>query len=228
LPTRIYAATRAGVFRSNDAGASWSALNAGLPSLDVFDVAIDVTGSLLRAATGAGLFEYRSGPASPPPARVAVIEYFHAGFGHYFITSDVDEIAKLDRGTTVGWTRTGFQFNAFATLGDDTSPVCRFFSTAFATKSSHFYTPFEFECTKVKGNSDWFLETAAAFNIAVPAADGSCAAGTLPVYRLYNDGQGAAPNHRYTTDLNERARMLVHGWIPEGVGADAVEMCAPL
>ncbi|HEY3180325.1 MAG TPA: hypothetical protein VGL25_15770 [Casimicrobiaceae bacterium] len=227
-PARIYAATQAGVFVSNDAAANWIALNSGLPSLDVYDFAVDRTGSLLRAATGAGLFEYRIGPPSPPPATVPVIEYFHAGFGHYFVTSDVDEITKLDNGTTVGWKRTGFRFNAYATSGDDTSPVCRFFSTAFAPKSSHFYTPFAFECTKVQANADWLLESIAAFNIAVPDVDGSCAAGTVPVYRMYNDGQGAAPNHRYTTDFNERANMLAQRWVPEGIGADAVEMCSPL
>ena len=227
-PTRIYAATQDGVFKSIDGVANWTTLNSGLPSLDVYDVAVDRTGSLLRAATSAGLFEYRIGPASPPPATVAVVEYFHAGFGHYFVTSDATEIAKLDNGTTPGWKRTGFQFNAYATAGDDTATVCRFFSTAFAPKSSHFYTPFAFECAKVQANTDWLLESTAAFEIALPGADGSCSVGALPVYRLYNDGQGAAPNHRYTTDFNERVKMLAQGWIPEGLGAEAVEMCSPL
>jgi len=226
-PAHVYAATQAGVFKSNDSAASWRALNSGLPTLNVFDFAIDRTGSLLRAATDAGLYEYRIGPASPPPRTVPVIEYFHEGFGHYFMTSDTDDISKLDNGTTIGWTRTGFQFNAYATPGDDTSPVCRFFSTAFAPKSSHFYTPFAFECAKVQANSDWTLENTAAFHI-VDTTDGSCVAGTKPVYRLYNNGQGAAPNHRYTVDLTARAQMIAQGWIPEGIGLDGVEMCSPL
>jgi photosystem II stability/assembly factor-like uncharacterized protein len=227
-PSQIYAATHSGAFRTTNGAASWTPINSGLPNLDVGSISIDRTGLLLRAATSVGLFEYRIGPALPPPATVSVVEFFHAGFGHYFVTSDVDEIAKLDNGTTIGWQRTGFRFNAYATPGDDTSPVCRFFSTAFAPKSSHFYTSFAFECTKVQANTDWLLESTAAFNIAVPAVDGSCAAGTLSVFRLYNDGQGAAPNHRYTTDLNERARMLAQGWVPEGLGPDGVEMCSPI
>ena len=52
-------------------------------------------------------------------------------------------------------------------------------------------------------------------------------AGTTPVYRLYNEGQGAAPNHRYTTDLALRSQMIAKGWTPEGLGALGVIMCAP-
>jgi hypothetical protein len=65
--------------------------------------------------------------------------------------------------------------------------------------------------------------------VAVPdLITGACPAGTQPVYRLYNNGMGAAPNHRYTTSLATRAAMLAQGWVPEGYGADAVIMCAPL
>ena len=53
------------------------------------------------------------------------------------------------------------------------------------------------------------------------------AAGTTPVYRLYNQGQGGAPNHRYTTDLGVRSQMLAQGWVPEGFGPVGVVMCAP-
>mgnify|MGYP000208009016 CR=1 FL=1 len=37
--------------------------------------------------------------------------------------------------------------------------------------------------------------------------------------RLYNDGQGGAPNHRYTTLVTIRDAMLAQGWIAEGVTA---------
>jgi hypothetical protein len=118
------------------------------------------------------------------------------------------------------------QFNA-SVSGTATSPVCRFFSTAFAPKSSHFYSPFDAECTKVRGDAHWQLETSDAFDIAVPSATGTCASGSAPVYRLYNNGQGGAPNHRYTTDQGVRAQMIAKGWVPEGIGPDAVQMCAP-
>jgi len=225
-PSQIYAATLGGVYRSTDGAASWAPFNAGLPSPLVYGLSIDRTGSLLRAATDAGLFEYRvSGP--PVAATAPLVEYVHAGFGHYFITSRPDEITKLDNGTFVGWSRTGSEFNAFAAPNPNSAPVCRFFSTAFAPKSSHFYTPFAAECATRRADPHWLLESADAFDIAVPAADGSCAASFAPVYRLYNNGQGGAPNHRYTTDLIVRAQMIAQGWMPEGLGPDAVQMCSP-
>jgi len=68
------------------------------------------------------------------------------------------------------------------------------------------------------------------FNVPVPATDGTCAAGTIPVYRLYNNGQGAAPNHRFTTDLTVRDTMLARAadkaWIAEGMGI-GVGFCSP-
>src|SRR5207244_2994874 len=94
-------------------------------------------------------------------------------------------------------------------------PVCRFFSTAFAPKSSHFYTADPAECAQVKTMSAWQYE-GDVFVVARPAS-GECPAATAPLYRLYNDGQGGAPNHRYTTCPVVRDRMLGKGWIYEGV-----------
>ena len=175
------------------------------------------------ALDSAELYDY----GVPPPTSVPLIEYFHAGFDHYFITSIREEIDKLDNGTFAGWARTGLQFNAYATPNGNSVPVCRLFSAAFAPKSSHFYSPFYLECFARREDSAWTSESFDAFDIAVPAADGSCATGLTPVYRLYNNGQGGAPNHRYTTDLNVRAQMIAQGWVPEGLGPDAVEMCSP-
>ena len=160
-------------------------------------------------------------------AKLPAIEYHHAAFDHYFMTAIPDEIAKLDSGVFAGWTRTAASFNVY--VGDQvgTSPVCRFFSTAFDPKSSHFYTPFQEECVGLQRGITWQFE-ARVFNIGVPDAAGNCPAGTQPVYRLYNQGMGAAPNHRYTTSLATRAIMVAQGWIPEGIGPDAVEMCAPV
>jgi hypothetical protein len=55
---------------------------------------------------------------------------------------------------------------------------------------------------------------------------GRCPSATQPVYRLYNDGQGGAPNHRFTTSASVRARMLASGYIAEGAGS-GVGWCAP-
>jgi len=174
-------------------------------------------------ASGNGL----AGSQPPPsPNVVAAIEYHHADFDHYFITTIPDEITKLDNGTFAGWARTGRQINVYQAAASGLKTVCRFFSTAFAPKSSHFYTPDAAECATVKANPNWTFE-GEVFYTVTPAQDGTCPAGLNPVYRVYNNGQGAAPNHRYTTDLAVRATMLAQGWIPEGYGTIGVIMCAP-
>ena len=163
--------------------------------------------------------------ARSPFALPPIVEYYHAAFDHYFMTSIADEIAKLDGGAYVGWARTGQAFNPNGTVPWEAAVVCRFFSTAFGPKSSHFYTPDPTECEAVKRNVNWQFE-GPVFRASRPDAAGRCSAGMRPVYRLYNNGQGAAPNHRYTTSLGTRARMLERGWIPEGHGPRGVIMCA--
>ena len=97
-----------------------------------------------------------------PFDRVAVslraIEYYHAAFDHYFITAIADEISKLDAGVFVGWTRTGEAFNVYANAGAGLVPVCRFFTTAFGAKSSHFYAPRGLGCEGTFANPDWQFE----------------------------------------------------------------------
>ena len=150
---------------------------------------------------------------SPPLVRARqAVEFYHAFFGHYFVTIQEDEIAALDTGVFVGWARTGQTFNVYD-LGSGYADVCRFFTTAFAPKSSHFYTPLAFECDLVKQNPDWIYEKI-AFQLRLPE-DGQCPSGTIPVYRLYNNGLTGAPNHRYTTSTAIRAQMIAQGYVAE-------------
>ena len=162
----------------------------------------------------------------PPPIGTA-IEYYHAAFNHYFVTAIADEITKLDNGTFVGWARTGQTFKVYIANQSALAAVCRFFSTSFAPKSSHFYTPDANECSIVKASPNWQFE-AVVFYMGKADVSGNCPSGTQPVYRMYNNGQSGAPNHRYTTSLSVRSQMLNQGWIPEGYGPIGVIMCAPL
>ena len=145
----------------------------------------------------------------------------------YFVTPIPNEIAKLDAGDFAGWARTGLTFNVYPTESApaSASPVWRFFSTAFAPKSSHVYTADVAEYTDLLANPNWRLE-GPVFNVDLPAADGSCVAGDAPIYRLYNNGTGNAPNHRFTIHASERARLIAAGWTPEGPGL-GVGFCAP-
>jgi mono/diheme cytochrome c family protein len=164
-------------------------------------------------------------------SKVLAVEYYNAGFDHYFVTAIPDEITKLDNGTFAGWQRTGLTFNVYAVSNAPagSATVHRFFSTSFAPKSSHFYTANPAEFNNVLNNPNWQYE-GDVFNVPMPGADGTCPAGTLAVYRLYNNGQGGAPNHRFTTDLATRDSMLGRppdkAWVAEGAGI-GVGMCAP-
>ena len=134
------------------------------------------------------------------------IEFYHQGFDHYFVTSAADEIAKLDNGTIAGWVRTGERFHVYTDNPAGSADVCRFFSTTFDPKSSHFYTLDPNECGHVRVNPNWQLEALRVFALLAPGPQGDCPAGSMPVYRLYNNGQGGAPNHRYTTSLARAQR----------------------
>ena len=164
----------------------------------------------------------------PPPPTSSVVEYYHAGFGHYFITSFTADISALDSGKFAGWARTGRTFNAYTSSNGYVTAVCRFFTVAFPPKSSHFYTSNFAECRGLQAsNKDWTFEAEAFYVQQANEQTGSCPTGYRAVYRLYNDGQGGAPNHRYTTDPAVRIEMMGKGWIPEGFGPEGVGFCSP-
>jgi hypothetical protein len=69
-----------------------------------------------------------------------------------------------------------------------------------------------------------------AFDLQLPqgiVGQRTCPAETVPVYRLYNNGQGGAPNHRYTDSLDIFNHMLAQGWIFEGEEQTKVFACGP-
>ena len=165
-------------------------------------------------------------PAPPPP--VNVVEYFHEEYNHYFMTASPIEIAALDAGTFPGWQRTGQVLKAYATPVIGTNPVCRLYNDSFAPKSTHFYSADPNECIYAENFPGWAWQfEGITMYIATPDAAGTCPSGTAPIYRLYNNGMGGAPNHRYTSSTAIKAQMIGQGWVPEGYGADAVIMCMP-
>jgi uncharacterized protein (TIGR03437 family) len=163
-----------------------------------------------------------------PPAIAQAVEYYYADWNFYFETAFPDEIAALDGGAFGGaWKRTGQTFNVWpSALNAAALPTCRFFSTIFAPKSSHFYTPFAAECASLKAGNAWQYE-GIAFYIALVDANGNCPAGTVSLYRAYNNGMGGAPNHRYTTSLDILNQMIAAGWQFEGNGITKVFACVP-
>lgn len=186
-----------------------------------------------RTITEAAVVQLKGGDeAAAKPARERVaVEYFHVGFGHYFVTADPDEIALLDTTSSGGWARTGQSFQVWDDVDPSLVPVCRFWSDqTWTPKSSHFYTPYVDECGKVKTDTAWRFERN-AFMVKMPQGTPgarTCLSGSRPLYRAYNAGKSGAPNHRYTPHPAILDAMLAQGWIMEGEATTRVFACVPL
>jgi hypothetical protein len=174
-----------------------------------------------------------------------VVEYYWPNGDNYFITADPGEQAALDAMSDAAgagldtYNRTGVTFKA-----GGLSPVCRFFGNtnidpathAMYGPISHFFTVLADECSTLQARFNpnalsWKLESPAAFYMTpptVPGIGGSCPAGTLRVYRAFNNSACTTgtckpqPNHRLTIYPGGISEVVVRGWKSEGV-----TMCAP-
>jgi Domain of unknown function (DUF6259) len=175
------------------------------------------------AIAGHRLAVTQAARATPAPTRV--IEYYHAGLDHYFITWVPDEIAKLDAGIVIrGWVRTGQSFNVFTAAQPGSSPVCRYYIPP-GLGNSHFFGRGASECAATGAhNPSFVLEDPAFMQVYLPNG-GTCPAASTPVYRVFSNRPDA--NHRYMTDRGVRDQMTGRGWLAEGDGPDLVVMCAP-
>ena len=168
-------------------------------------------------------------PASPPlppstELTLAAVEYYYALWDAYFVTAAADEIAALDGGAFGGvWKRTGEQFKVYPMTDAKASgaTVWRFFSTAYAPLSSHFYTANIDEYHALVNGTVWQLE-GPVFGVPLADDNGTCPGSNVPVYRMYNNGMRGAPHHRFTTNLTLLGPMRAAGWIYEGVA-----FCSP-
>ena len=112
--------------------------------------------------------------------------------------------------------------------GDSAS--CRFYGSITPGPNSHFYTIDPDECQSLKNlqaitpatEKRWNFESN-DFQSGRPV-NGACSAGTVPIYRAYNDGfaRRLDSNHRITGDLAALNQVIARGWKNEGV-----VMCAP-
>ena len=148
------------------------------------------------------------------------VEFYNANIDHYFMTASADEAVALDSNSSWGWTRTGNTLNVWlsqASAPFNALPVCRFYGIfANGTVGSHFYTVDAAECADVKSRLDWGWGYENDAYYAVQPAGGACPGGTSPIYRVYNNGMGGAPNHRYLMSQADVATMVSQGWGSEG------------
>jgi uncharacterized delta-60 repeat protein len=151
--------------------------------------------------------------------RTTAIEYYNDVVDDYFVTTLPAEVAALESGLFRGWSRTGqsFQVHPIDQLAGS-APVCRFFSgESFTPVLSHFLTPLPDECAAVEQDRHWIFE-GQVFGIDLPSYWGYCPAGQIPLYRMYNNGQGGVPNHRYLIDQEAADALFNDGWVFEGSG----------
>jgi predicted dienelactone hydrolase len=155
-------------------------------------------------------------PLPPDATQRLAIEFYNPSLDHYFITAEPAEAAMLDAGVVVpGWYRTGDNFKVWGRDAPFGVPACRFFGTPGLGPNSHFFTIDPDECAKVMADPAWTYE-GLAFRTDPPMQN-DCPADRVPVVRLYNDGKGGEANHRYLTSHSAIYRMLLQGWIREGV-----------
>ncbi len=189
-----------------------------LPRPNIISALFSISCSLLPGAAAAFPLMARPEP---------VIEYFNVGLGHYFLAMNPNEMAAIEAGSAgPGWVRTGFSFDAYPVPvpsgtycpGDCGTAVSRFYGTPGLGPNSHFYTANAAEAQFLqRPGSGWSFEQL-EFSIPVPDAAGQCAAGLVPVYRVYNNRwMYNDSNHRFVADRAQRDRMLARGWIDEGV-----------
>jgi YVTN family beta-propeller protein len=161
------------------------------------------------------------------PDTAVATEFYHAAFNHYFHSATEVETTLLQDGLFGdNWNRTFEYWRVWTAAGPGRYPVCRFFSATFGQKSSHFFTPYAAECASLQQGNVWTYE-GTVYYVGLPDGAGSCSAGTAALYRVYNNGMGGAPNHRYTPDRAVRDHMVAQGWIAEGSGPDIVFACTP-
>ena len=149
-----------------------------------------------------------------PPASAGLVKAIEYAGDHLFLTTHPAEIAALDSGAIPGWQRTGVELWVHNAPEPGLVPVCRFYSVAFAPRSSHFYSADATECEALKSNPDWNYE-GTAFYARLPDANGYCQTGSAPIYRWFNNGHGGVPNHRYTPYQSQTPALV--GWTKEGV-----------
>ena len=190
------------------------------------------TGSDYFSQLGAMLVKTREylTPNSQVSGLVPVIEFYHAGLNHYFVTALASEIMLLDGGFVPGWERTGFRFLAYASAGSGRSPVCRYYLIP-EVGNSHFYSASPSECALVaqQFGSAWVLETSTAYYTALPdVTTGACPTGTQAVYRYFRPSE---LNHRFTIEVTVANELkATPGWTPEGYGPGPLFpiMCVPV
>ena len=122
------------------------------------------------------------------------------------------------------WKRTLRFFRVWTAPSEDRVPVCQFSRMSDNAVDRVFSLPSE--CARLETDMTWTYE-GTAYYVALPDANGHCAAGAEALHRLYTIGADGVATHRYVTHTGERDTLIASGWTAEGSGEPAVFACVP-
>jgi len=192
-------------------------------------------------STGLGQFIGPSATAGPADLTADMIEFYHPQLDYYFMTSRGNEIAALD--ATPAFRRTGLVFRVYPSMGSATTdfgsrmPITRYYFDKIAvnaTRGSHFYTLVPSETAALNALNPVNAQIprlpynegvdSYAYLPVLEGVGGRCAAGLIPVYRLFRGNVAFPdnPNHRFTSSLATYNSFVALGWNGEGV-----KFCVP-
>lgn len=144
---------------------------------------------------------------------VTAVEYFHVNDERYFTTANATEVAALDAGLFPGWRRTGMRYRVRSSASTDAMPICRVFVPGTdGQRGFHFYSRSPAECAATLSRFNGYDE-GVVFYASVPDANGQCAEGTAPVWRL-TTAQG--PAFAYTPNAGRRDTLTANGFTVSG------------
>ncbi len=147
-----------------------------------------------------------------------VVEYFHAGIKHYFMTAIAGEIASLDQNPAWGWARTGEQFIAWRESASKTgAPLFRFYHDARGVGfNTHFFTLNAAEAAGLRPLTRDWAEEISQWRAFAPIVSG-CPPFTIPITRAYNNRFAFNDsNHRFMGTAALANTMKSQNWVIEG------------
>ena len=130
---------------AKNAGGGFSARDIATTGINITAFGEDENGELYFTDYSRGEIRRFQGEASDP---VDVVEYYHAGLDHYFITATPAEINALEGGVIQGWVRTDLSFPARSVAQSGARELCRFYIPP-AQGDSHFFSASPDECQAV-------------------------------------------------------------------------------
>ncbi len=185
-------------------------------------VALGLAGSSALATVTPDVFTNQVGKYP----QLTAVEYYNPRLDRYFVTADPGEQAVTDEEAWLlesGWQRSGKSFGVWHAdaVVPGTAIACRFAADPIIPPRSFYDTMNETECASLlqlerdspPGRRAWRY-VGGSFR-AIPAPNGACPIGLVPVYALYNLGfeRGVDLNFRYVSSLDDFNAMIDQGWV---------------